>query len=121
MIEQDTVKLLRECDSGVKMGVSSIEEVIDRVHSPTFRQYLTDCKKKHEKLNDEIQRALGRYHDDGKEPSPVIKGMSWIKTNMRRRMKPPRILPSALLIWRSVLLWIYVSFYDPPQKSCRVL
>lgn len=82
MIEQDTVKLLRECDSGVKMGVSSIEEVIDRVHSPTFRQYLTDCKKKHEELNDEIQRALGRYHDDGKEPSPVIKGMSWIKTNM---------------------------------------
>ena len=24
MIEQDTIKLLRECDAGVKMGVSSI-------------------------------------------------------------------------------------------------
>lgn len=25
MIEQDTIKLLRECDAGVKMGVASIE------------------------------------------------------------------------------------------------
>ena len=29
MIEQDTVRLLRECDAGVKMGVASIEDVLD--------------------------------------------------------------------------------------------
>ena len=27
MIEKDTIKLLRECDSGVKMGVASIDDV----------------------------------------------------------------------------------------------
>ena len=27
MIEKDTVKLLRECDAGVKMGIQSIDEV----------------------------------------------------------------------------------------------
>ena len=27
MIEQDTIKLLRECDAGVKMGVASIDDV----------------------------------------------------------------------------------------------
>ena len=26
MIEQDTIKLLRECDAGIKMGVQSIED-----------------------------------------------------------------------------------------------
>ena len=31
MIERDTVKLLRECDAGVKMGVSSIDEVLGSV------------------------------------------------------------------------------------------
>ena len=31
MVESDTVKLLRECDAGVKMGVDSIEDVIDNV------------------------------------------------------------------------------------------
>ena len=33
MIEQDTIRLLRECDAGIKMGVSSIDEVLDYVNS----------------------------------------------------------------------------------------
>ena len=33
MIEQDTVKLLRECDAGIKMGTSSIDDVVGRVKS----------------------------------------------------------------------------------------
>ena len=32
MIEPDTIKLLRECDAGIKMGISSIEEVLEYVH-----------------------------------------------------------------------------------------
>ena len=31
MIEQDTIKLLRECDAGAKMGISSIEDVLGHV------------------------------------------------------------------------------------------
>ena len=86
MIEQDTIKLLRECDAGVKMGVASIDDVLDQVHSGELKQYLTECKKKHEKLKDEIQTLLEKYHDDGKEPNPIAKGMSWIKTNMKMGM-----------------------------------
>ena len=86
MIEQDTIKLLRECDAGIKMGVASIDDVLDQVHSGELKQYLTECKKKHEKLKDEIQTLLEKYHDDGKEPNPIAKGMSWIKTNMKMGM-----------------------------------
>ena len=28
MIEQDTIKLLRECDAGIKMGIASIDDVL---------------------------------------------------------------------------------------------
>lgn len=31
MIEEDTIKLLRECNSGIKMGVSSIDDVLPKV------------------------------------------------------------------------------------------
>ena len=84
MIEQDTIKLLRECDAGVKMGVASIDDVLDQVHSRALEQYLTECKKKHEQLKNET--LLEKYHDDGKEPTPIAKGMSWIKTNMKMGM-----------------------------------
>lgn len=83
MIEQDTIKLLRECDAGVKMGTSSIKDVLDYVSSDKFRNYLDDCKDEHEKLNDEIQELLDKYKDDGKDPNPIAKGMSWMKTNMK--------------------------------------
>ncbi len=83
MIEQDTIKLLRECDAGIKMGVTSIDDVLEYVHDDTFRQYLTDCKAKHEKLKEEIQTLLDKYHDEGKDPNPMAKSMSWMKTNVK--------------------------------------
>ena len=87
MIEQDTVKLLRECDAGVKMGVSSIDEVLEYVKSNTLKDYLTNCKNQHEKLNEELQALLEKYQDEGKNPNPIAKGMSWVKTNVMLAMK----------------------------------
>ena len=87
MIEQDTIKLLRECDAGIKMGVSAIDEVINHVHAEKFKALLSDCRKEHEKLDKELQVLLNRYHDDGKEPNPIAKGMSWMKTNVKLGME----------------------------------
>ncbi len=86
MIEQDTIKLLRECDAGVKMGVSSIEDVLDNVRAEDLKQHLSACKSEHKKLEKEITSLLNRYHDDGKQPNPMAKSMSWIKTNVKLAM-----------------------------------
>jgi len=83
MIEQDTIKLLRECDAGIKMGISSIDDVIDYVNANMLKQRLNVCKTEHEKLGDEIQKLLDKYHDDGKDPNPMAKSMSWVKTNVK--------------------------------------
>ncbi len=83
MIEKDTVKLLRECDAGVKMGISSIDDVLDNVRAKDLKNCLTKCKEEHQKLEWEIGTLLDKYDDDGKEPNPMAKGMSWIKTNVK--------------------------------------
>ncbi len=83
MIEQDTIKLLRECDAGVKMGVKSIDDVMDYVKDERLKKDLNACKDEHSKLNSEIQELLEKYGDDGKEPNPMAKGMSWMKTNIK--------------------------------------
>lgn len=87
MIEQDTIKLLRECDAGIKMGVSSIDEVLPHVHSDEFEELLTVCKDEHEKLRVELQELLDKYEDEGKDPNPMAKGMSWMKTNIKLGME----------------------------------
>ena len=86
MIEQDTIKLLRECDAGVKMGVTSIDDVLEYVASERFKELLSECKSEHEKLEEEIEKLLDKYNDDGKEPAAIAKGMSWMKTNMKLLM-----------------------------------
>lgn len=83
MAESDSIKLLRECDAGIKMGVTSIDEVLSYVKNPTFRKLLTECRNKHEKLREEIQMLLLASQDDGKDPNPIVKSMSWIKTNVK--------------------------------------
>lgn len=83
MVESDTIKLLRECDAGIKMGIASIDDVLDYVHDERFRKYLTDCKNEHDKMKKEIQLLLDQYHYEGKNPNPMAKSMSWIKTNVK--------------------------------------
>lgn len=83
MVEQDTIKLLRECDAGVKMGISSIDDVLGYVDKSKLKDYLVRCKDEHDKLDREIQELLDKYEDEGKEPAPIAKGMSWMKTNIK--------------------------------------
>ena len=87
MIEPDTIKLLRECDAGVKMGVDSINQVLNYAGDQKLKDSLINCRKEHERLDEELQKALDRFHDDGKNPNPIVQGMSWIKTNVELAMK----------------------------------
>ena len=68
------------------MGISSIKDVLDNVSDKGFEKLLTTCKNEHEKLDTEIQGLLDKYKDDGKEPAPIAKGMSWMKTNVMLAM-----------------------------------
>ena len=81
----DSEKLLRECDAGSKMAVTSIDDVIDNV-SDSGMQLLKESKEHHEKLGNEIHSMLNQHETDEKDPSPIAKGMSWMKTNMKMSM-----------------------------------
>ncbi len=86
MVEQDTIKLLRECDAGVKMGISSLSDVLGLVENQELKKLLADCKEQHERLEGDLQKLLDKYHDEGKEPAMIAQGMSWMKTNVKLMM-----------------------------------
>ncbi len=83
MTEPDTIKLLRECDAGIKTGIASIDDVLDYVSDSGFKQKLRNCKSEHVTMMNEIQSLLNQYQDDGKEPDALARGMSFIKTNVK--------------------------------------
>ena len=87
MIEQDTIKLLRECDAGVKMGASSLHDVLQEVRSEKLRCLLSDCRREHDLLDAEIQGLLDRFGDEGKEPTAVSRKMAELGTKMKLSMR----------------------------------
>jgi hypothetical protein len=86
MIQEDTIKLLGECERGVEMGIESIDTVMGSVSSDRMKKKLNFCKDEHGRLKDEIASLLKEYHDEPKGASPVIKGMSYMKTKMTLMM-----------------------------------
>ena len=86
MVHKDTISLLKECNAGVKMGVTSIDEVLDNVKNDNLLNLLTENKEEHQQLGSKIHELLNEYGESGKEPSAMAKGMSWVKTNVMLNM-----------------------------------
>lgn len=82
MVSPDTVKLLKECNSGIKMGVNAIEEVLPSVKDEEFKSILEKNLKDNKSLGEKTARHLAKAGDDGKEPHAIARGMAWFKTNM---------------------------------------
>jgi len=86
MENNDTIRLLKECDAGTKMAVSSINEVLESVKNQDLYVLLDETKDHHEKLGNEIHSLLNEYGSEEKEPNVMAKGMSWLKTNVKLSM-----------------------------------
>lgn len=78
-MNSDTVMLLRECNSGIKMGVSSISRVMPHVKNQELKSTLNASKDEHAVLGDEAHKLLLKYKAETKEPHPVARAMSDMK------------------------------------------
>lgn len=83
MIEQDTIRLLRECDAGITMGTSSIDDVLGAVQDEELETLLCHCRDEHRGLKLKLEKLLLEYEDDGKEPCKVAQGMAHMKTGVK--------------------------------------
>lgn len=79
----DSVKLLKECDAGAKMAVASIDEVLENVCDEKLKKLLQESKDHHKVLGNEIHSLLNSCGAQDKDPNPMAKSMSWMKTNMK--------------------------------------
>ena len=83
MPTQDTIKLLNECNAGVKMAVESLDEVLDKAKNEKLITILKNSLEEHKKLGNLTHEKLNEFHDKDKEPSALAKAMSWMSTNLK--------------------------------------
>ncbi len=83
----DSIYLLKECSAGIRMAVSSIDDVLPYLEDGELKQVLKESKTEHKDLEKDIDNTLHEYNCEGKEPNLMAKGMSKIKTNAEMVMK----------------------------------
>lgn len=82
MPNDDTIKLLKECNAGIKMAVTGLKEVEPRILDANMKKSISESIERHEKIGDKTHELLNKYKDSEKEPNPVAEAMSWLKINV---------------------------------------
>lgn len=125
MANSDTVKLLKECDAGSKMAVTSIDDVMNYVSDDKLKQLLEESKDHHSKLGNEIHEALKNAHAEEKEPAMMARGMSWMKTNMKLSMDNSDSVVAELITDGCDMgvksLYQYLNDYDDADHEAKAL
>ena len=123
MANADTIKLLRECDAGTKMAVNSIDEILEKVDDEKLKRLLQESKEHHKQLELDIHKQLDTYKAEEKEPNPMARGMSWIKTNMKLGMNDSDATIADLLTDGCDMgiksLYKYMNQYDDADKIAK--
>ena len=86
-METDTIKLLRECNAGIKMGEDAIKRVLPHAKNGDLKRTLEVCKNTHAALGDETHRMLLERGADTKDPHPMVRAMSDMKISAKMMMK----------------------------------
>ena len=87
MMEEHSVNLLRECDSGCKMAAESLEQIRDMVSDQELWKDITESYEKHQELDAKIKKTLSAMEEEGKEPGKMASAWSWMSTEMRMMAK----------------------------------
>lgn len=123
MANADTIKLLRECDAGTKMAVNSIDEILEKVRDEKLKHLLQESKEHHKQLELDIHKQLDTYQAEEKEPNPMARGMSWMKTNMKLGMNDSDATIADLLTDGCDMgiksLYKYMNQYDDAEKTSK--
>lgn len=82
-VSHDTIELLKECSSGVRMGVQALRDVEEDIQDPQLRRQLVACRQKHQRLGARTDRLLTEYGQPPAQPDVMARGMAWLKTNAK--------------------------------------
>ncbi len=120
--QNETIKLLKECDAGVKMGIQSLEDVLKELKPGKLRDTLEKSKGRHEQLKEKIAEYLNEYHEDGKEPAAIATAMAKMKESFKMMTEESSCAAANLMIdgCNMGIKSIYKYFNQYPNAEQKV-
>ena len=82
-IMDDSVKLIRSCETGVKMAIVSINSALHYVTSPKLMDIMENFRDRHREIYGEMSELLRKLNGEDKDVSAMLKAMNRLTTRMR--------------------------------------
>lgn len=82
-MNENSINLLRECNSGCKNATDSMEQILPYIKEEKLKKLVEDYNKKHIKVGDECHKILNENGADEKDPDKVSKAMAWFGTEIK--------------------------------------
>ncbi len=82
-MNEDTVRLLKECNSGCKMAANSMEQVLPYITNDKLKSMIMNYNDKHIKIGDECHQMLNESQENEQDPHMMAKAFSWISTEIK--------------------------------------
>lgn len=83
----DTQQLVQECNSGCKMAIHSMDQVIEYVGDSKLKKLIEKYKYSHENLEEESSEIIKQMGKPEKEPGMMATAFSWLSTETKLIMK----------------------------------
>lgn len=85
-MNNDTIELLKECNSGCKNATNSMEETIPHIHDAKLKDLITEYNQKHVTIGDKCHALLNSGECSEKDPSMMAKAFTRLSTNAKLMM-----------------------------------
>jgi len=82
-MNEDTILLLKEIDSGCLMAINSLHQMEEYEMSKEQHDMLTRYVGRHDDLQKEASTLLHRNNETDKQPGMMASAMSWLTTEMK--------------------------------------
>lgn len=120
---EDSVKLLRECDAGLKMAIYDLDNIKHGVGNETLKNYIEESRKEHMEIKVSAEEYLSNAGEEEKEPPAMAKGMAYMKTNMKM-MTEKNDEAAARLLWDGCFMGIktvigYMNKYKNAEEFSK--
>ncbi len=86
-MNEDTISLLKECNSGCKSATNSMEQVLGYVKNEKLAALINKYNDKHIKLGDECHKLLNENNEDEKDPSKISAMFAEMGTDIKLKME----------------------------------
>ena len=124
-MNHDTIKLLRECNAGIKMGTNAFKKVLPRVKNHGLKSYIENSNSIHCELGDRTHGMLTELGADTKPPHALVSAMSDVKISLQLMMNESDKQVASLMTDGCNMgvksLYKYLNQYEAADKEAKKL